>query len=161
VALLSSGDYERIAGAVSQVVCTVPAMVVVAANHRLAKKRVVSLEDLRAEEVVGFKHQDAPGRYRNFLAACRDAGFSPRVTYVASIFPELCMAVKQRMGVGIISSFASPVPHPGVVFIKLKPPGVQMEIYTAHAVNAAPAALELERLIAGAAKRAAVQAGGQ
>ena len=72
-------------------------MVVVAANHRLAKKRVVSLEDLRAEEVVGFKHQDAPGRYRNFLTACRDAGFSPRVTYVASIFPELCMAVKQRM----------------------------------------------------------------
>lgn len=161
VALLSSGDYDRIPGGVSQVACTVPAMVVVASNHRLAKKRAVALEDLRDEEVIGFKHQDAPGRYRNFLAACRDAGFSPRVTYVASIFPELCMALKQRMGVGIISSFANPVPHPGVVFIKLKPPGVQMEIYTAHAVNAAPAALELERLIANSAKRAALQAGGQ
>ena len=161
VALLSAGDYERIPGGVTQVVCTVPAMVVVAANHRLAKKRVVGLGDLREEEVIGFKHQDAPGRYRNFLIACRDAGFSPRVTYVASIFPELCMAVKKRMGVGIISSFASPVPHPGVVFIPLKPPGVQMEVYTAHAVNAAPAALELEGLIAHSAQRAAVRAGGQ
>lgn len=161
VALLGSGEYERIAGGVSQVVCTVPAMVVVAANHRLAKKRVVALENLRTEEVVGFKHQDAPGRYRNFLTACRDAGFSPRVSYVASIFPELCMAVKQRMGIGIISAFARTVPHPGVVFIKLKPPGVPMELYTAHALNAAPAALELERLIAHAAKRAALQVGGQ
>jgi len=161
VALLSSGDYGRIPGVVSTVVCTVPAMIVVAANHRLAKKRQVPLEELREEEIIGFKHQDAPGRYRNFLAACREAGFVPRVTYVASIFPELCLAVKKRMGVGIISSFASPVPHPGVVFIKLKPPSVQLEVYTAHTANATPAAVELEKLIAAEARRAAALVGGQ
>ncbi len=161
VALLSAGDYERIAGVVTTVACTIPAMIVVAANHALAKKRLVALEDLKDEEIIGFKHEDAPGRYRNFLAACRDAGFTPQVTYVASIFPELCLAVKQRMGVGIISSFASPVPHPGVVFIKLKPPGVRMEVYTAHVAGASPVALELEKLIASEARRAAAHAGGQ
>ncbi|MES2696530.1 MAG: LysR family substrate-binding domain-containing protein, partial [Verrucomicrobiota bacterium] len=156
--LLSTGDYDRIPGVVTTVICSVPAMVVVAANHRLAKKRVVSLEDLRDEEIVGFKHQDAPGRYRSFLTACRDAGFSPRVTYVASIFPELCIEVKKRMGAGIISSFGTTVSHPGVVFIKLKPPGVRMDFYTAHAASASPAALELEKLVAAQARLAAAPA---
>lgn len=160
VALLSSGDYDRIPGVQSQVACTVPAMIVVASNHRLAKKRHVALRELQEEEIIGFRHQDAPGRYRNFIAACRDTGFTPRVTYLASIFPELCMAVKKRMGVGIISSFASPVPHPGVVFVKLKP-SVQMEVFTAHTLNAPPAAVELGELIAAEARRAAALADGQ
>lgn len=161
VALLSSGDYDRIPGAVTEVACTVPAMAVVAVNHRLAKKRFVTLDDLRDEEIIGFKHQDAPGRYRTFLAACRQAGIAPKIAYVASIFPELCLAVKQRMGVSIISSFARPVSHPGVVFIKFRPPAVPMEIFTAHAAGAPPAAFELGGLIAAEARRAAALADGQ
>jgi DNA-binding transcriptional LysR family regulator len=155
VALLGSGDYDGIPGVVTDVACGVPAMVVVAANHRLAKKRMVTLEDLRDEEIVGFNHQDAPGRYRAFLAACHEAGFVPRVTYAVSIFPELCMEVRKRMGAAILSAFAATVPHPGVVFIKLKPPCVPMEIYTAHTADAPLAARELAALIRTEALRAA------
>ena len=160
VALLGSGDYSRLPGVVTEVACTVPARVLVATNHRLAKKRVVSLEDLRDEEIIGFKHQDAPGKYRAFIAACREAGFSPRIVYLASIFPELSMAVKKRMGVAILSAFATTVPHPGVVFIKLKPPGVPLEIYTAHTLRSPPAARSLAGLIAVEARRAALAVGG-
>ena len=161
VALLGSGDYDRIPGVVTEVACTVPAMVMVAANHRLAKKRLVSLEDLRDEAVIGFKHQEAPGRSRSFIAACRDAGFSPRIAYVASILPELIMAVRKQMGVAILSSFATTMPlPPGVVCIKLKPPSVPMEVYAAHASCGPPAARCLAELIVAEARRAAKVVGG-
>lgn len=161
VALLNSGDYARVPGVVTEVACTVPAMVVVASNHRLAKKRQVTLDDLRDEEVIGFKHQDAPGKYRSFLAACRDAGFTPKVSYLASIFPELCVELKKRQGVAVLSSFAQSVSHPGVVFLKMKPPFVPIEIYTAYAQNASPAARELAALLASESRRAARAVGGQ
>lgn len=160
VALLGAGDYDRIPGVVTEVACTVPAMAVMPANHRLAKKRVVALEDLRDELVIGFKPQDAPGKYRAFLAACREAGFTPKIDYVASIFPEVTTALKKQMGVAILSSYAATVPHPGVVFIKLKPPGVALDIYVARALNGPPEARELADLILAQARRAtAIDAG--
>jgi DNA-binding transcriptional LysR family regulator len=161
VALLGTGDYERIPGVVTEVACTVPALAMVAANHRLAKKRFVSLDDLRDEEIIGFKHQDAPGRSRSFIAACRDAGFAPRITYVASILPELIMAVRKQMGVAFLSAFATTAPHPpGVVFIKLKPPCVPMDVYAAYALRGPPAARDLAELIIAEARRAARVVGG-
>jgi DNA-binding transcriptional LysR family regulator len=161
VALLGSGDYDRIPGVVTDVACTVPAMAMMPANHRLAKKRLVALEELRDEPIIGFTHQDAPGRSRSFIAACREAGFSPKIAYVASILPELIMGVKKQMGVALLSSFATTVPHPpGVVFIKLKPPCVPMEVYTAHAVRGPAAARCLAAFINVEARRAAKAFGG-
>lgn len=161
VALLGSGTYDGMPGVVTAVACTIPAVIVVAANHRLAKKRAVSLEELQEEKIIGIRHQDAPGRYRTLIAACREAGFSPKIEYVAGNFPELTMAVKKRMGVAIISSFATTVPHPGVVFIKLKPPCVPLEIYAAHASSGSPAVRHLAELIVAQARRAAQVVAGE
>jgi len=157
VAMLATGDYGRIPGVITQLACTVPAMVAVAANHRLAKKRVVSLEELKDEQIIGFNHQDAPGRYRAFIAACREAGFTPSIEYVASILPELIMAVKKRMGVALLSSFANSVPHSGVVFIKLKSPGVPLDIHVAHAARGSAAVQCLAELMIAEARRAAAE----
>ena len=162
VALLGSGDYDRIPGVVTEVACTVPAMMMVAANHRLAKKRLVSLDELREEAIIAFTQRDAPGRSRSFISACREAGFSPRIAYVASILPELVLEVRKQMGVALLSSFAMTVPHPpGVVFIKLKPPCVPMDVYAAHALRGPPAARILAELIIAEARRAAKAVGGQ
>jgi hypothetical protein len=80
---------------------------------------------------------------------------------VASILPELILGVKKQMGVALLSSFATTVPHPpGVVFIKLKPPCVPMDVYTAHTVRGPSAARELADLINTEARRAAKVFGG-
>ncbi|MCX6953989.1 MAG: LysR family transcriptional regulator [Verrucomicrobia bacterium] len=155
VALLATGDYGRIPGVVTELACTVPAVAVVAANHRLAKKRVIALEDLKDEEIIGFRHQDAPGRYRGFIATCREAGFTPKISYVASILPELTMAVTKQMGVALLSSFANTVPHPGVVFIKLKAPGVPMAVHVAYSERGSAAVRSLAELMIAEARRAA------
>lgn len=155
VALLGEGDYRALPGVVTEVACTIPSVAVVAPDHRLAGKRSVSLADLRDEEIIGFKHQDAPGKYRPFLEACRAEGFTPRVSQVASIFPELCVAVRKRQGVAILSAFARAVSHPGVVFLRLCSPGVPVSLYTAHAARASAAALDLARILAAQAQLAA------
>jgi DNA-binding transcriptional LysR family regulator len=153
VAILASGDYLHIPGAKTEVACRVPAMAVMAANHRLAKRRMIELEELRDEPIVGFTHQDAPGKYRAFIAACREAGFTPKISHVASIFPEICTAVKKHMGIAILSAFAEAVPHSGVVFVKLKPPGVLLDIYVAHTLTASADAIELTRMIIAQSQR--------
>ena len=161
VALLGSGDYDRIPGVVTEVACTVPAVAMMPANHRLAKKRFISLDDLRDEPIIGFTHQDAPGRSRSFVVACREAGFSPRITHVASVLPELILAVKKQMGIALLSAFATTVPHPpGIVFIKFKPPCVPMEVYSAYAFRGPSAARYLAELISAEARRAAIAVGG-
>lgn len=147
VALLGPGDYGRIPGVVMDVACAVPALAMVAANHRLAKKRLIALEDLRDEEIIGVTEQVAPGRYRSLIAACRSAGFSPKIANIATSLPEIIMAVKQRMGAAILGPLAMAVPHPGAVFIKIKPPGVLLELYAAYVVSAGCAARELAALI--------------
>ncbi len=155
VALLGEGDYRALPGVVTEIACTIPSLAVVAPEHPLASRRAVSLADLRDEEIIGFKHQDAPGKYRPFLEACRAEGITPRVSHVASIFPELCVAVRKRRGVAILSAFVRAVSHPGVVFLPLKPPGVPVSLYTAHAVRASAAARDLVRILAGHAQQAA------
>jgi DNA-binding transcriptional LysR family regulator len=126
---------------------------VVASKQRLAKKRQISLEDIRHEEIIGVRPQVAPGRFRTFIAACRSLGFSPRIVHIASSFPELIMAVKKRMGVTILGSLAASAPHPGVVFIKLNP-RVPLDIHAAHTLHGTPAALHLVELIVAEARRA-------
>jgi DNA-binding transcriptional LysR family regulator len=153
VALLAAGDYKRIRGVITEVACRVPAMAVMAANHRLAKRRAVALEDLRDEPIIGFTRQDAPGRYRGLIAACLKAGFTPQISYVASIFPEICVAVKRQMGVAILSAFAEASPHPGVVFVKLKPPGLWFDVYVARTLAAPPEATDLAQRILTQAQR--------
>ena len=161
VALLGPGSYDVIPGVVTELACTVPAMVVVAANHRLAKKRCVSLADLREDPIIGVRHEDAPGRYRTFIAACREAGFVPKIEFIAANFPELTMAVRKQIGVAIVSSFATSVPHPGVVFIKLGPPCVPLEVYAAHTLQGPPAIRHLAALIITHARSAAHRVGAE
>lgn len=153
-AVLGPGDYPRLRGVTIEEACVVPGWVMVPLNHRLAKKRLIALEDLRGEEVISLTRQVAPGRDRSFIAACRAAGFSPRMVNVAASLPDAILALTARMGVGIIGSFAMKQPHPGTVFIKLRPPGVPLTLFAAHTSSSA-AARHLAELIVAEARRAA------
>jgi DNA-binding transcriptional LysR family regulator len=147
VALLGPGDYGRIPGVVIETACTLFAYAMMPANHRLAKKRLIGIDELRDEVIVGVSKQDAPGRDNSLIAACKTAGFTPRILNEATTLPELIMAVKQHMGIAILGSLAMNTPHPGMVFVKLKPPGVLLELYSAYAENSRAPAKELSSLI--------------
>jgi len=128
-------------------VARVPMLLAVPKGHPLARKRVVALEDLRPEKVISFTRQVGFGRDRPFFAACRKAGFVPRIVNDAQTLSGLLLSVSTHRGVGLVTTFAQHAPHPGVVFIKLKTP-VYLDIYAAHTKTASTAARRLIDLIA-------------
>lgn len=152
VAVLGPGGYPPIEGVTLSVACSFPAAVLVPINHRLAKKRQLALEELRDEEIVTLTEESAPGRDAAFVAACAAAGFMPRLSGLGRNIPEAITAGIQRQAVGIAGNFAMAAPHPGVVFIKLKPPGVSLDLHVAH-VDAVPRAQSLAELIIAEARR--------
>lgn len=153
VAVLGPGEYPGIPGVTLERVCQFPAMVLAPVNHRLAKKRAVALEDLRDEEIISLSPESAPGRDNAFIAACRAKGFTPRITAIGASIPEAITAGIKRMGVGIVGNFAMNLPYPGVVYIKLKPPGVTLDLFVAYQTGS-DAARSLAALIAVEARRA-------
>lgn len=157
VAVLGPGEYPKIPGVTREVVCQFPAMVLAPINHRLAKKRQVAIEDLRDEEIVSLSHESSPGRDKALIAACRAAGFAPRITNFGSSLPEAIPVGIKRMGVGVVGNFAMNAPYPGVVYIKFKPPGVMFDLHVAHAEGSA-AACHLGELIGVEARRVVTRA---
>jgi len=153
VALLGPAEYPPVPGVTFEVACSVPAIVMMPLNHRLAKKRQLELADLQGEEIVGLTPEMSPGRNRPLLAACAAAGFTPRVSAVASGVPELMVAVKKRMAVAILDAFARVAPLPGVAFVGLKPPRVMLDIQVARSSQPSPAALLLSELMVAEARR--------
>lgn len=153
VAVLGPGEYPKIPGVTLELVCQFPAMVLAPINHRLAKKRQLALEDLRDEEIITLSQESAPGRDNAFIAACREKGFTPRITPIGASIPEAITAGIKRMGVGIAGNFAMNLPYPGVVYIKFKPPGVMLDLFVAYNAGS-DAARALAGLIAVEARRA-------
>lgn len=146
IALLSRGDYGNLPGVILEKTDSAPGLIMMAANHRLAKKRLLSIEDLRDEEIIGVTPEVTPGRERPLVEACLAAGFSPRVSLVASTPAEMALELKRRMGVTMVGALATAEPHPGFAFIKLNPP-VLLHRYVARSDKAGAIVARLAEMI--------------
>lgn len=154
LAILGPGIYPKVPGIAIEVACTMPGMAMMAPNHRLAKKRMISIDDLREETMIGTDPRVSPGRDQALIDACEAAGFSPRISIAATNYLEGITAVKQRACIGIIGTLALAAPHPGVVFVKFKPPGVPMNVFVAYPESGSRAIRLLAELIVDEARRA-------
>ncbi len=125
----------------------VDTLVAMAADHPLAKKRVLALADLRREPIVSYARHVTPGRDRALIAACRAAGFTPRIARTATSLPALLLAVAAGEGVAFVTRTATRAPHPGTVFTEIAPPGVAITIHVAYRRDAPVAALRLAEII--------------
>lgn len=98
-------------------------VVVLPAKHPLSGKRQVKLADLEAMFFVGMSEKTHPG-FRDWLnQTCRQAGFTPRVLQDAELEPALMTFVAEGLGVTLAREHIRKLPHPGVVFRALAPPG--------------------------------------
>lgn len=77
--------------------------IVVPRKHPLAKRRKVSLEDLRDQPLLCVGEHINPGFYRSVVAAFAAAGITPRIVQQANSLVVLSL-VETGMGVGIVSS---------------------------------------------------------
>lgn len=154
LAILGPGIYPEVPNIAIEIACTMPGMAMMAADHRLAKKRMISIEDLRGETIIGTDPRVSPGRDQSLIDACGAAGFSPKISIAATNYLEGITAVKQRSCIGIIGTLALAAPHPGVVFVKIKPPGVPMNVFVGYPKNGSRPIRLLAELIVEAGRRA-------
>ncbi|HWH72389.1 MAG TPA: LysR substrate-binding domain-containing protein [Candidatus Sulfotelmatobacter sp.] len=97
-------------------------VVVLPAQHPLARKRLVQLTELETLFFVGLSEKAHPG-FRDWLnSTCQQAGFTPRVLQDAELESALMTFVAEGLGVALAREHIKKVPHPGVVLRPLAPP---------------------------------------
>jgi DNA-binding transcriptional LysR family regulator len=92
---------------------------VLPADHRLARRRRIALSELATEPwIQGVRH----GSTVNILpAACRAAGFEPRIAFQTDDIMAVQGFVAARVGVAVISQLALPLTRHDVVVRPLRP----------------------------------------
>ncbi|HEX4227041.1 MAG TPA: LysR family transcriptional regulator [Bryobacteraceae bacterium] len=83
-----------------------PYLLVVPGAHPLSRKRTIRPSDLDGASWVLLSRSTAPERYAEFLAACANAGFVPRMVQAVSEPNTLLGLVESGLGVGLVQSSA-------------------------------------------------------
>lgn len=95
--------------------------VAVGERHRLADREQIELASLREETLELWPHEMSPGYYEAMIAACRTAGFEPRVDEHGA-GSTVWGYIAQGRGVGlVVSSLIEQLPR-GVKLVDLAPP---------------------------------------
>jgi DNA-binding transcriptional LysR family regulator len=118
------------AGFSSTVVLSSSRGVLLAANHRAVRESGVSLAGLRAEEFICFSIRGSRGHQDVTIEACREVGFTPKITRVASSLDDLVNLVGAGFGVAVLPALGtSRLMVPGVAFRPIREPLRDFEIY--------------------------------
>jgi DNA-binding transcriptional LysR family regulator len=153
VAVLGHGSADRSRKFVEVKFASIEALIALSTENPLAKRRIISLAELRNETFLSYAPEYAPGRDASFLRACRVARFKPKLVREAGGLPALLLSVAENRGIAVVSPFAPRAPHPGVVFARLRPPGVSFDISVAYRTALPPAGRRLAELIAEVGRR--------
>lgn len=105
-------------------------VVVLPANHPLARRRHVKLTDLETMFFVGLSEDTHPGFRAWVNSTCQQAGFTPRVLQDAELETTLMTFVAEGLGVTLARDRIRKLPHPGVALRPLYPP-IKSDYYIA------------------------------
>jgi DNA-binding transcriptional LysR family regulator len=96
-----------------------PLLVALPAAHPLAKRKQVAITDLATEPWINFPADLGLGFYDVVLSLCRKAGFTPKVSQVATQIHTMISLVAAGLGVTLVPASVSSVRRAGVVYRKL------------------------------------------
>jgi len=77
-------------------------VIAVSAGHALARRRSVRMRELAAEPFVSFPAAEGAGFVAALLAACRSAGFLPRVAQQAAQMQAILTLVAGGLGIALV-----------------------------------------------------------
>ena len=89
------------------------------ALHRLSQRAEIVLEELKADNFIGYAEDKFPGRNRMINDACVVSGFHPKFAFKADSLMEAVGMIGMGKGVCLMPSDVVGLPHPNVVFIPL------------------------------------------
>ena len=101
-----------------------PMLVAFSSTHPLAqgaeRQRGITLRALASESFIMVRRPGAPGMYANLIAACRLAGFTPRIAYeVGSMLTNLLL-VASGIGVTVVPASMREILKEHVTFLPLR-----------------------------------------
>ena len=99
-----------------------PLCVVVRPGHELAARKSVSWRQLASEPLIVLARREGVSLHDEILAACRKAGFTPRIAHMPSIIGTVLSYVEAGAGLGVVpDSVAAGATHHGLRVIELRP----------------------------------------
>jgi DNA-binding transcriptional LysR family regulator len=111
-----------------------PMYIALPATHPLATRRAIKLSDFRDEEwMLGTTSSCPDGRL--FAAACRAAGFEPKLTFENDDYAAIAGFVAAGVGIAMIPDLASPSVRDDIVLRSLGPSGPVRQIVAATKAN--------------------------
>ena len=118
------------------------------------RRKSLPLAALEKEDFILNRRPSGPGLYDTVIAACRAAGFSPRVVQEARKYLSTLSQVAAGIGVTIVPASMRHVQLEGVVYLQLEQaPGLRAPLHLAY--RDAPQSGAEERMIVEARKFAA------
>lgn len=104
-------------------------------THALATRRRISLAALKDESFVMFSRSQVPGLRAIILQACRDAGFTPRITQDATQIQTVVGLVGSGLGVALVPGVATDSGTERVRYVALAGAGAGRAITVALATR--------------------------
>lgn len=104
-------------------------------SHPLAGRSRIPLAALRDESFVLFSRSQVPGLSAIILQACREAGFTPRITQDATQIQTVIGLVGSGLGVALVPGVAAGSGGDGICFVALSEAGAKLPITVALATR--------------------------
>ncbi|MER6528617.1 LysR substrate-binding domain-containing protein [Streptomyces sp. NPDC001508] len=108
---------------------------VVPEGHRLSTLQRVPVGALSHEELIILPRRLSPNYVDALVAACRAAGFSPRITHQPEDDQVLLGLVACGLGIGLVPECVSPLRLPGTRYLPLEPPAPTTTLCLAQSAN--------------------------
>ncbi len=97
-------------------------------SHELAKKTRINFAELGEDPFVLFPRTEMPRLYDEFIAACRGAGFSPRVVQQAEGWHTLAGLVGAGVGTAFVPRSLANAQRPGIAYRRVRGLTVAVEM---------------------------------
>ncbi|MHA3772678.1 LysR family transcriptional regulator [Verrucomicrobiota bacterium sgz303538] len=99
---------------------TLSVVAVVPADHPLAKRKRVHLEELKGERFIGAPDSDMPGRNRWITELCRNAGFRPKFVQDADSLSHSLALIASEGAVTLFPDYLRNYPAAGIAMIPVE-----------------------------------------
>jgi DNA-binding transcriptional LysR family regulator len=97
-----------------------PIIAALPASHPLAARDALELQELAQEGFILFPYRQGPHLHTRMIAACRRAGFLPRVAQEAARMHTILSLVKAGLGVALVPDGARTLGMEGIGFVSLR-----------------------------------------
>jgi DNA-binding transcriptional LysR family regulator len=102
------------------------------ARHRLAGRDALDLLDLAGEPFILYPRSNGRLLYDTIIAACRNAGFSPRIAQEAPQMASTVNLVAAGVGVALVPESMCRLHAQGVEYVRIAGDGPKAQLVVAH-----------------------------